>query len=77
MTKAEGPEQQPDLWQAGAHSQVFSTAGLSAPLFLHLFYFFHHRPPFPPQRLPLLLSLPVSFHSSRLSDRLFYFKWRR
>lgn len=77
MTKAAGPKHNPDLWKVGAESQVFSTAGLSAPLFLHLFYFFHDLPPLPPQSLPLLLSLPVSFHSSRLSERLFYFKWRR
>lgn len=66
MTKALGPKHKPDLWKVRAKSQVFSTAGLSAPpaLSLHLFSFFHDTPPFflyfP---LPLLLSLPVSLQS--------------
>lgn len=32
MTKAVGPKHKPDLWKVRAKSQVFSTAGLSAPL---------------------------------------------
>lgn len=31
MTKAVGPKHKPDLWKVRAKSQVFSTAGLSAP----------------------------------------------
>lgn len=64
MTKAVGPKHKPDLWKVRAKSQVFSTAGLSAPLslFLHLFLSFMI-PPFLSSPLPLLLSLPVSFQS--------------
>lgn len=61
MTKAVGPKHKPDLWKVRAKSQVFSTAGLCAPPFLHLFSFFHDHPlpvfpPSPPLVSPHLFS---------------------
>lgn len=62
MTKAVGPKHKPDLWKVRAKSQVFSTAGLSAPPSLSPSLSFMITPflSFP---LPLLLSLPIFFQS--------------
>lgn len=58
MTKAVGPKHKPDLWKVRAKSQVFSTAGLSAPLALLLIPFFFS---FLPLTSPsFLLSFTVS-----------------
>lgn len=63
MTKAVGPKHKPDLWKVRAKSQVFSTAGLSAPLSYSISFLSFMIPPFLTSPLPLLLSLPVSLQS--------------
>lgn len=76
MTKALGPKHKPDLWKVHAKSQVFSTAGLSAPLSFSISFLSFMIPPscLPPS---LLLSLPVSFKARFVSvGQNFYLKNR-
>lgn len=80
MTKAVGPKHKPDLWKVRAKSQVFSTAGLSAPLSFSISFLSFMIPPSCLSPFPSsCLSLSPS-KACLVSVRLiffFYFKKKR